>query len=505
MSENHTFLKFNGKINRRLPQDEIGDNEVSLRWNWLSRNNRLVKPPGHKTTTTGLTDISRWMARYQTFEVGALSPKTFVYTEDGRIWVLNDQTGAPTVVKELLKVNSDPRHWLFKTGSQTNLFLVDGDTLFIHDGNNANTFDVVTLTDSGGSSVHPIDLIEHKDRLCVISRNSLFISKNLEPTNFTDANDSIEIIVGSGKGQNLALGKIEDHLFIFNTEGIFVLDGDVISALAITFEVRLVDERKLGLQHSVVKVEQALIFVADDYELWSFDGSSSKMLSYELKLKDFVNTYALPKTKANAVYHDNYYKLSFVEKGLVEPNTEIWWDAFEDKIDIVKGRNVSCYMKTDPTIEAEILQMGQSNANTIVQEGTANDFNGTAIATRLRTKDYTPKKGHNVRFTAFYPEFEPTGNRDLTIIYLLDGRLSNPQTAFTSHLQGETTTLGTVNINNQAQFTGRVRPSINYAHGQSIAFEVIEATLGLKSSLVGIGIDFIVKERKKSDSLIGAV
>lgn len=494
------FTGFCGKINRRIPQDQGDPDSPVLRWNWLCRDGRLVKPPGHLATTTGLTAIVRWMTRYQTFETGAISPKTFVYTEDGRLWVLNDQTGVATLIKELLNTYAYPRSWSFKTNNQVKLFIVDGEFMYSHDGNNANTFNKVTLQDSDGNSVNPIDLIEHKDRLFVISNTSLFISKNLEPDNFTDSNDSAEIIIGSGKGLNLAMGKIEDKLYIFNTEGIFVLDGDVISALATTFEVRLVDEKKIIMARSLVKVEKALLFVASDYELWSFDGGECKMLTYELKLKDFINANSLPLNKATAVYHNNYYKLSFVETADVEPNTEVWWDAFEDKIDIVKGRHVSCYMKTDATVEAEYLQMGQSSAYSIVKESTAYDFNGTAISTRLRTRDITPKKGMNLRFTAFYPQFEPSGNRNIEIGYLLDGRSSNPTGAdasLTQNLRGEVIVLGQLSINNQAQFTGRVRPKINYARGESIAFEIIESTLDQKSNFLGMGLDYIAKEKSK--------
>ena len=494
------YIKFNGKIDRRSPQDEGDFSNPVLRWNWLARDGRLSKPPGHTAKITGLSSIPRWMTRYQTLESGANSPKTFVYTKDGTISLLNDQLSTFSTVYGLANPDAFPRSWLFKSVNQTYMFFVDGERLLSYDGNNANLFQIVNLVDSDGNSVRPIDVIEHKDRLCVISETSLFISKNLEPTVFDDATDSLEVIVGSGKGRNFAFGKIEDKLYIFNTEGIFVLDGDVISALASTFEVRLVEERRIIAQRSVAKVEKAIVFLADDYELWSWDGAETKMLSYELKLKDFVNKYPEQLKKATAIYHNNYYKLSFVETGDPEPNTEIWWDAFEDKIDIVKGRHVSCYMKTDPTIETEYLQFGQSNANSIMQEGIGYDFNGTAIATRLRTRDITLEKGRNVRITAFYPQFIPTGNRILTITYLLDGRSSNPSGAnasFGQNLQGEVITLGMINITNQAQASGRIRPKINYARGESIAFEILESTDGQKSDFLGMRIDYEPKEASK--------
>ena len=494
------FLKLNGKIDRRSPQDEGDPVNPVVRENWLSRDGKLSKPPGHEAVITGLADLPRWMARYHTIESGNLSPKTFTYTEDGKIYVSNDQAGTATVVKENLNQNAYPRHWLFKTTNQTKLFLVDGLNLYGHDGNNNNTFLQVSLSDADGNPVKPIDVIEHKDRLLVLSKTSLYVSKNLDPENFTDADDSIEIIVGSGKGTNLAFGKIEDRLYVFNTEGIFILEGDVISALAATFEVRLVEDRRIIAGRTAFKVEKAIIFLADDFELWSWDGSQTQMLSFELKLKDFINPYRDMLDKAVATYHDNYYKMSFVETGEAEPNIEIWWDAFEDKIEVVRGRHVSCYMKTDPTVEQEYVQFGQSNANTIMQDNRGSDFNGAAIRTRLRSRDIVVKKGHNVRFLAFYPQFMPTGNRNIEIRYLLDGRSSNPSGAnaiFTQNLRGEVITLGSIGIPNQSQAMGRIRPKINYARGESIAFEIIEETLGLNADLIGIGIDFIAKFKSK--------
>ena len=715
------FLKFTGRINRRLPNDEGKINDPILRENWLARDGILKKPQGNEVVVADLESTPRWIQRYNSIESSVVSPKTFVYTENGKIRVLDDNAGTSSEVKDLLKENAYPKSQLFKTGDQNKMFIVDGEGLYSHDGNNDNTFLKVDLTDADGDSVNPIDVIEHRDRLIVISKTRLFISKNLDPDVFDDATDSIEIIVGSGRGINLSLGKIEDKLYILNSEGIFALDGDVISALASTFEVRLVDERKIIAGRTAVTVEKAIVFLADDFELWSWNGTTSELLTYEFKLKDFVNEYREMLDKAVAIYEDNYYKMSFVEKGEVEPNIEIWWDAFENKVDVVKGRHVACYMKTDPNVENQYVQLGMSNfeestflshfdgndgateytaesGQVITFEGTAqldtaqkkfgrsslkldgttayvtaldsdkwnfgtddltidaqvkfnainkrqpivsqyedathywslelnssnqlsmifingstvgryimsgasgfavdtryhvvfvrsgtgayifidgisqaltevtafgtndlgdlaaslyigkvsvasfwfdgwidefriikgtakwtsdftpptekyyngeitqdyrnNLFNGSEIATRLRTRAITPKSGQNVRFLAFYPKFSPTGDRDITIRYLLDGRSSNlDDTAhFVHNLRGETIKLGFIEIKNQEQFTGRYRPKIKYSRGESIAFEIIEATASLKADFLGMGIDFIGKYKSRG-SKVGA-
>lgn len=499
-------LKFTGRINRRIPRSEGDFNDPVLRENWLSRDGRLRKPIGHESVITGLTDIPRWSGRYSSVGSIQIHPKTFVYTEDGKIHVLDDVAGTSTIVKENLNTDAYPNHVLFKNADVSTMYLVDGKNLFAYDGNGSNVWNIINVDDADGNSIEPIDVIEHKDRLVLISNTNLYISKNLFPEVFDDANDSLNIIVGSGRGKNLALRKIEDRLYILNTEGVFILEGDVISALAITFEVSLIEERNIVAGRTAIRVEKAIVFLADDYELWSFDGSRSQMLSYELKLSDFVSKEIPNLEKAVAVYHDNYYKMSFVEVAGTQPNLEVWWDAFENKIDIVRGRHVSCYMKTDPTVEDEYIEMGQSDSNVIVRDNRGYDFNGTAIITKLRTRDITPTKGFNVRFTAFYFSFEPTGNRDIVIRYLLDGRLSNPSgsdAVWTENLRGEVVTLGMISITNQAQATGRVRPKIKYSRGESIAFEITENTQDMKADFIGMRIEYLAKYSSKG-VLIGA-
>lgn len=495
------FIKLDGNIDRRSPPNEGDPSSPTLRENWLARDGILHKPKGTvKAITALLDDKPRWIGRYYTIETGQISPKTFVYTQDGQLWVLDDQAKTATSIKKLLNTNAYPKHILFKTASQTRLFLVDGKNLYQYDGNNDNKFELVENLDADGNTINPIDLIEHKDRLILVSETILYISKNLKPTVFDDVNDSLAVIVGSAKGKNLAVDTLEDKLYIFNTEGIFALSGDVISALAITFEIRLVDEKKIVAGRTLTKVEKALNFLADDYEIWSWDGINSNMLTYNFKLKDFVFQNRDMLDKAVGEYFNNYYMLSFVENGDVEPNTEIWWDAFENKIDVVKGRNVSCYMKTDPTRETSYLQTGRSDINSIMNTERENSFDNVAIRTRLRTRNLTVRKGENVRFTEFVPEFEPTGDNNILFRYLLNSRLSQPGEDLSQtfpNLKGEVIKLGFIEIKNQKSFSNRFQPRINYARGESIAFEIEDATIYLDIKMLGIGIDFIRKAKVK--------
>ena len=491
-------LKFTEKINRRSPRDEGDFNDVWMRENWLARDGRLQHPGGtERAITTVLSGIPTWASRYNTVETGAISPKSFTYTQDGRIWAINDLAKTATAVKENLNPNAYPMSWLFKTQTQTKMYFVDGLNLYKYDGNNDNLFDEVDITDTDGNSINPIDCIEHRDRLFLISDTFLYVSKNLDPDVFNDSTDSIQIIVGSGKGKNKALRKIGDRLFILNTEGIFALNGDTISAVASTFEVVLVENKRIISGRSAVNVEGAINYLADDYNIWSFNGSSSKKLSHFEKLEDFINTNREALDKAVATYYNNYYMLSFVETGSAINNLEFFWDAFEDKGDFVRGRNVSCYLETDPTIENRYQQLGCSDEGTVVWADRGTNFREVAFASKLWTKDITPKKGRNVRFLAFRPQIEPSGDRNLTIGYMLDGRLS-PEANWTQNLSGDTKTLGIISIKNQSQATYRVRPKINHAKGTSVSFYIADETIDLRPVILGMGIEFVFKQFKKS-------
>ena len=487
-------LKLTGKINRRFPANE-GDplTEPLVRDNLLSRNGRLKKPGGtEKVSTTALSDRARWMSRYYSFEVGVVSPKTFIYTKDGYLYLQNDMGGAPTLIRSDLSTNAYPRSKLIKYSEQVYLYFVDGFNLYKYDGNNDNRFDKVS---SGvPTPFEPIDIEEHLDRLWCIDKSRLYSSANLDFDNFLHATDSLDIVVGSGKGTNLRVIKLPttDSLYIFTTEGIFKLSGDTISAVATTFGITQVSDKKAISFGSIHQVENGVIFMADDYELYSFDGYGSyKMVSYKEKLSDLVNTYRV--NQAQSTYFNNYYQLSFCEKGETENKIEIWYDALEDKCEFVRGRNVAYYLEIDSSREVGYQQFGRSDSNYIMWAERGLNFDGSAIQVRLLSRDITPKKFEEVRFTDFYLDLEPTGERDMFFRYLLDGRLSDLDEKANDYfsLEGEAKFLGLIRIANQKQKWLRIQPKIKYSRGTSIALEITDATIDLDFSLLSMGINFI--------------
>ena len=495
------YVRFNGTIDRRNPRDEFlkdKENSVYMRENFLARDGKLKRPVGtvHQITTT-LTGIPTWITRYNTVEIGQISPKSFFYTQDGKAWVIDDQAKTATVVKELLNKDAYPNSDLFKLGDQVFNYFVDGEGLYKYDGNNANNWEKVKLEDSDGNSVKPTDVKEFQERLCVISDSYLFISKNLEPDTLDDATDSIQIQIGKGRGKNLSLISLGDNLYIFNTEGIYILEG-IISAVASTFWVRQVDDHKILSGRTCKKVESAIFFLASDYNVWAFNGSSCEKKTHNEKLEDFINTSRDMLDKAVATYEENYYKLSFVEKGSTYPNLEWWWDSLEDRGDFVRGRNVACYLETESTVEEVFRQIGKSNEAKILNcVGTA--FDTEPIRSKLWTKDITIKKGHNVRFRSFYLDIEPiSATMRIDVNYLLDGRIGNDvATSWTQALQGETWDLGQIHIANQSQVIHKTQPKIDYARGQSIAFYIDDAKPDTYITIKGMRIDYITKHRKK--------
>ena len=100
-------LKFIGQIDRRNPQNEGDFENPMMRENFLARGGRLTRPAGtEKAISTTLDDIPRWADRYYSSESGVVSPKSFTYTQDGKIWVIDDSLKTATEVESLLKQNT---------------------------------------------------------------------------------------------------------------------------------------------------------------------------------------------------------------------------------------------------------------------------------------------------------------------------------------------------------------------------------------------------------------
>jgi hypothetical protein len=152
-------------------------------------------------------------------------------------------------------------------------------------------------------------------------------------------------------------------------------------------------------------------------------------------------------------------------------------------------------MITDPTVEPCIQYLGRSDVNKIMIADRGRNFDGSPIIKRFRSKDITIAEGRNVRFTAFYPGIDPTGNRNMFMRYLLNGRQSDlDHTAdFLQNLEGESKALGYIKFNNQNQFSDRVRPKINYSRGMSIALEIYDATPDIEFQMCNFTLEYIDK------------
>ena len=192
------FYNFTGKINRRTSATSVDPNSPRKRLNLLSRDKKLSSVPGVESYVSGFNATPTWGHRYHTTETGIFEPKSFVYSQDGVMSVIDDNARTRTNVTQGLNTNAYPRSWDFKLDTITYTYLVDGLNLWKTNGNNQNQWEKVDFVDALGQPVKPIDVVEHLDRLIVVSEDFVFVSKNLEPDNFSDATDSIQIIVGTG-------------------------------------------------------------------------------------------------------------------------------------------------------------------------------------------------------------------------------------------------------------------------------------------------------------------
>ena len=504
MPKQTVWLKFNKRVDRRSPRNE-GDPDSPIRCeNLIRRDNLLETVTGtSKAANTVLDSEPTWMSKYYSIESGVESDKLFTYTKGGKLWLLNERDDVIVQVSsnKVFNTSAYPRSASFKTANQTKLYMVDGKNLWSYDGNAGNDWELISITDTDGNTVNPVDVIEHRDRLWLLSDTTVFVSANLNPETFDSSTDSVNIIVGSGKGRNIGFGKIENNLYIFNTEGIFVVTGDVISALAPTFEVELVDPHKCIARGSIQTVEGAIVYLGEDLELWSWDGVQPKMLSYSEHLALDINPYKQQLEKCSSIYDpvNKMYKISVVATSKSLPNLEFWWDAYEDKIYFIKGRKVTCYARSDATEDLQTLYLGCSD-NYIRYEDKSATFDGTPIPVSFRSRNITLVKGTNVRICNFYPQVGVYGDVDLNIRHHLDSRLSDDSsdgTNFNQNLRGEVKTLGSIRIPRQTEFTGRAQPIIDYARGETISFEIVNSTQDLRIKLIAMGVEYIRKSKKK--------
>lgn len=427
------YYSFTKRVDRVTPRSKGDNDSPVVRENYYSRDGRLQTVPGtQRVIDELLTEKCTGMWRYYSRETGIDNPKTIAYTIDGKLWWINEKTKSCTEILTGMKTDAYPVACIYKLGEQYYMYIVDGEYLWEWNGNNSNIWTDKTPKQSDGSSYKPIDVIEHKDRLVLLTDRQVLVSKNLDPTVFNDASDSIEIIVGAGQGFNRAMRKLRDRLYFFNTEGCFILSGDLLSAVASTFSVDIADPNtKVAVGRSAQNVENGIMYLGDDLEVYTFDGNSSKLMSYNENLKTIVN----PERKYldQVVGHYNSvekrYFLSVVETGASRNNYEIVYDAVEDKIDFIRNRNVSCYCQYNGAFEEDELLLGASEGDTdkrtIRWANRGYNFDGVGIRHRLRTRDIYFSKGQRARISAFYPELEPRGNSDIAIRYLLDGRLSD--------------------------------------------------------------------------------
>jgi hypothetical protein len=503
------YLPLTGIIDARNPRDrgDLKRGDVFFRENLYPRDGKLQCVGGiYGVITTALTGRPTWSARYHTVETGQVSPKTFCYTQDGKLWYIDEAQRTATEIETGLKKDAYPKHWLYKSQTQTFLYLVDGENLYKYDGNNDNNFEIVDIETADGDTINPIDVIEHLDRLCLISETTFYISKNLDPDTFDDSTDSLEVIVGSGKGKNINFGKIGDTLFIMNTEAKFKLIGDTISAQAITFDIEPIETfvNNITRGRTAVSAESAIYFLAQDLEVYRFNGLESTKVSHYAKLSDKINPYADYLDMAVGTHEDNFYKLSFVETGYHRNGLEYWYDTVEERDTYVRGRDVACYMQTDPSVELPFQMVGRTTKHTLCYVNRGKDFDGTAIRRRLWTKDVILKKNYNCRILNVYIDMEATGPSNFDIYYILDGR-RDPVRSFTQSTEGEyrDTQFPDIHILNQDHFTGRAQLRVNYAKGESISFYIDDSSQNADITIKGITIEFVIKELKKLSKVGG--
>ena len=493
-----------GVVNRRDAVDEMDATNVSSRENFLVEGigdaKKNKKMPGSDRLTDGdISNVYTWIARYYS----GSTAKSFAFN-DGSLYHISP-AGAETAKITGLSKTAYPVSEITKFSGNNVMFFADGfNGMYSHDGNADNSWkkeSVVTLNFVG--------MVSHLDRMFGFEEDSenLYVSSNLDPTDYTDADDTAVITIGAKRGAKIqGIALLFETLFIFKEDSIWVLEGRSIQ----TFTVREV-HTSLGVaaRRSIAKTN-VILFLGSDYQFYSFGGSlaSTSRLSHQMAINGDMTKDVIPIINKNrmaqvcAIFHRDLYRCSFVETGQVLAKLEYIFNTTNQTDSLTRGNNVSAYMVQDKTPDKDELITGRSDAGLLMLQYQGlnwdNDGSGT-MPVKLETA-FVGKNIRNKRFLRVWGDFQVLGAKDLLLGYQLDTRhAGSDRKTEEMDTSGEYKSLTSfVRINSQTAITSRGILKRASAKGQSIGFSVDENESDRDISFSKITMELIVKEKKRS-------
>jgi hypothetical protein len=498
-------------MNRRDVIDMIADDEVSTRENFIVEgvgNNKVNrKSPGSKRiTSSALTNKFTWLGRYYS----GSTAKTFGYS-NGALYHVSP-AGATTSKVGSLEPTAYPHSEIMKVSGANIMYFVDGfNGMYSHDGNDDHSW-----KKESSVTLNFVYIISHLDRMWGFTEDSedLYFSKNLVPTDFTDVDDSGTITIGAKRGKKImAMALLNEVLYIFKEDSIWVLVGRTPSE----FQVREIHPF-LGTssRFSVQNVETAIMFLASDFEVYSFGGTfdSTKLISYNIALGGDLTSHLPEIINTNRVdqcygaFHNHFYRLSFVETTQTENKMEYLFNTVNQTDSFTRGNNVSCYVVLNTLPDKNLLYTGRSDTGHIMLQYDGknydNDDSTSTMSYKIRTKSVRAQDEavFNVRWEKIWANIKVQGAQLLPINYYLDARNANSD-ARTENMttQGETKSVATITINSQESISSRAVLKRAGSIGQSISLEIDDSGRDIDIVFSSFVLDAIVKTKKRNEKV----
>lgn len=499
-----------GRINRRDKANEIEDDQVLSRENFMvigAKNKKIKKVSGSDrlNSTAISTKPFVWGTRYYS----KISDRhTFGFNQDGALYFIDD-LGNTTQLISTFDPTAYPCSAQMRVSEQDILFFSEGKNtgMYSYDGNTSYTF-----TKEIAVTKNFVGMVPFLDRLWGFEEDSdvLCGSATLQPTVFDDPNDSIEIQVGPKRGSKIqALALMNETMYIFKTDSIWVLTGTTPSSFSIQ-EVH--PTLGVAARRSVVNAEAGIIFLSSEFEFVSFGGNveSTKILSYDIGIggdytKDLVPIINRDRMdQVCAIYHNHIYRCAFVENGEVQNNMEYCFNTINETDFFTRGNNVSCYFVWDRLPDKHELLTGRSDNGYMMFQYRGlnwdNQASSPTMPIKIQTKFVGTGKAENIRVRRVWLNASVLGASDINIQTLLDCR--NAQSDATSDnfpTRGEYKALTNfLRTNSQTSITSRNIPRHANAKGQNFSLYINENINNRDLEFSSFECEVIMKNRKRS-------
>ena len=441
------------------------------------------------------------------FRYYGLNSRKNYFFSGGRVYFI-DENGNTSEVLSLFNVNAYPTFVEMQVSSAYMLYFMEGIStgMYSHDGNISNVFQQETAV-----TLNLVDAVAWIDRMVGFEENSedLYLSKNLEPTNFTDSTDAVVITIGAKRGSKLqkVIVGADDNLYIFKTDSTWVLEGKTPSE----FRVREINPN-LGLaaRRSLKIVNEGMIGLMSDYEVYSFDGQNFKLLTYKVALSGDFTADLNPiinrdrMEQVASIYHNFLYRMSFVEDGQTQNDMEYVFNTINETEFFTRGNKVASYLRYDRVPDKGELVTGRSDIGRLMKQYHGLNYDNQAsdatMSIKTKTKFNSANGGKNFRVRKVWLNSGVLGARPIPIRTYLDARnATSDSTSEDMTVYGEyKAPITLMKISSQDALTSRQIPRHANAKGQSVAFELNETIPDFNMEFSSFECEIIGKEAKRN-------